>query len=235
LDVLGDNSDFYTLIEKVKQGNQDAYDEMYKRYSSSLHFLCSKFCYCKEDAEEVVQDSFVIAFKKIHEVQVEAFPAYLRKVAANLCYHKRKSHNRQQDLILLLDPRQQNRVERNDDFLPEESLQNKESQAEIVAIIELLPPRQREMVYLHYYAGLNATEMSAMLGCTERNVYKTLRTAKQSIKKMFAKRGKKIPYAADSTLETVVESVLARVVYADQQQPVEPEEPVAPYVEEHGN
>ena len=64
----GDNKGFHDLIEKLNSGDLSAFDEIYARSCKHIAFVCSKFCDNKEDVEEVLQDTYLIAFKKAGEL-----------------------------------------------------------------------------------------------------------------------------------------------------------------------
>ena len=160
-----------------------AFDELYKRCSAHVAFVCQKFCSSKEDAEEVVQDTFLIAFKKAGMLRSETLMAYLRKIAIHESLRKRNINLRLQNYVVSVDDAQtENHPEHNTDFLPEEHLQHKESRAELLQIIKSLPKRQWEMIYMYYYAGFSAKEIADLMDCTENTVHKTLSNARKTIK-----------------------------------------------------
>jgi len=183
ISVDGNNKDFNNLIEKLQNGDQNAFEEMYNLCYKHINFVCLKFCDNKEDAEEVVQDTFVIAFKKASELRGDTLLAYLRKIAANECFRKRKQSNQHQEHIAYSDELSvEDHVELDADFLPEEHLQNKERQAELLRIINHLPQRQREMIYLYYYVDISTEEIARLMHCSANNIYKTLHMARKTIK-----------------------------------------------------
>ena len=59
--------------------------------------MCSKYCNSKEDAEEVVQNTFLIAYKKADSLRGDTLVAYLRKIAIHECYRKRNKNSRLQE------------------------------------------------------------------------------------------------------------------------------------------
>jgi len=155
---------------------------MYNRCHGHITFVCSKFVQNQEDLEEIVQDTFMIAFKKANELRAETFMAYLRKIAANLCYHKNKKTNRELEYFIQLDEKAQEHTELDDNFMPESYLQNKERQGELQRIIRRLPKKQSEMIYLYYYADFSTEEIARLLNIAAPAVRKTLQRARQTIK-----------------------------------------------------
>jgi len=62
---MGDDKDI-DLISKVLQGDKGAYAQIIKRHQRFVFTLALRFSKCREDAEEIAQDSFIKAFRAIH-------------------------------------------------------------------------------------------------------------------------------------------------------------------------
>jgi len=189
--AYGENKDFHSVIERLKNGDKNAFVEIYKKYSASIAFLCQKFCDSKEDAEEVVQDTFVIAYKKAADLRGDTLPAYLRKIAIHECFRKRNKGGYYYEYTMHSDKPTEDYPELNESFLPEEALQNKERQVELLRIINQLPKNRREMVYLYYYADLSTEEIARLYDCTNSTVRNTLSAARGTIKNKLAGKDKK--------------------------------------------
>ena len=173
------NRELNILVEMFKDGDQSAFEEIYKRCRGHIAFVCSKFCDNKQDVEEIVQDTFMDAFKKAKELRGDTLVALLRKIAVRKCYDKHKK-NKSEPTDLLdqgLEVTTQDK-----DFLPEAHLQNKEIQSEILRIVNELPPKQREIIYLYYYADINTEEIARLNNCPSSNVRQALHKARNTIK-----------------------------------------------------
>ena len=118
--------------------------------------------------------------------------AYLRRIAIHECFRKRKKNSHQQAYILQSDEQAEDYAELDTDFLPEEHLQNKENRAQLLLIIQSLPKKQWEMIYLYYYAEFTTEEIARLNNCSTSNVRKTLRTARSTIKSKLEKDKKKL-------------------------------------------
>jgi len=188
---MDSSKDFDNLIEKLKNGDPLAFDEIYRRCYGHILFVSSKLCDSKEDAEEVAQDTFVTAFKKANELRSDTIMAYLRKIAANRCYHKRKKNGTKPEYIVYSGEQVENYAELDTDFLPEKYLQNKENRIELMQIVEELPRNQREMIYLYYYLDINTAEIAKLLDCREGNVRQALYMGRKTIKSKLEGADKK--------------------------------------------
>ena len=154
----GNNKDFHNLIVQLKNGDEHAFGELYKKAVPSVAFACHKFCTNKEDAEEAVQDTFLIAFKKSTDLTFDTFAvylAYLRKIAIHESFRKRNESNRRKSLFVESDGLEIVHEELNANFLPAEALLNKESSAELMKMVNSLSKMQNEMIYMYYFADLS--------------------------------------------------------------------------------
>jgi len=175
--------DFNNLIEKLKAGDISAFDEIYKRCHRYITFVCSKFCDNKEDIEEIVQDTFVIAFRKASEIKADTLLPYLRKIATNECFRKRKKNTRHREHVVNENSEAlESYADADTDFSPEEYLQKKENQLELAQALEQLPKKQREIVYLYYYIEMPMEDIAHTAGCSIDSAYKTLQRARAALK-----------------------------------------------------
>ena len=194
------NNDFTDLITRYNNGDASAFDEIYTRCCPALAFLCQKFCESKEDAEEVVQDTFVIAFSKPRDLRGDTLLAYLRKVATRECFRKRKMQRQQQSLVLFsLDEESVDIPTSNEDMLPEEVLHNKERQNELIQIVNSLSKNQREMTYLYYYFNFNTEEIARLYNCSGGFVRINLHRARQAIKNKLEGKNRLVPKSITAT------------------------------------
>ena len=174
--------DFKNLIERLQNGDVSAFDEIYKSCSAPIAFLCQKFCDNKEDAEEVVQDTFVIAYKKAADLRADTLMAYLRKIAIHECFRKRDKNSLYYQFSADSDNIAEDIPELNANFLPQEYLQNKETYSELLRTINKLPKNRREMIYLYYFAEINTEEIASIYGVSASTVRNTLAAARNEIR-----------------------------------------------------
>ncbi len=73
-----------TLVEQCKTGNAGSQYELYSLYVDAMYNVALRFMGNKEDAEDMVQDSFIDAFKKLHSFKYESsFGAWLKRIVIN--------------------------------------------------------------------------------------------------------------------------------------------------------
>jgi len=207
--------DFNDVVRRLHSGDASAFDEIYARCCAPIAFLCRKFCDNPEDAEEVVQDTFIIAYKKKNELLGDTLLAYLKKIAIHQCFDKRKKQTYQQSFIYSFDDVTDDIADSDVDFLPAESLQNKERQRELLQIINQLPRNQREITYLYYYFDFNTEEIAVICNCTSMNVRKILQRARAAIRARL--EGKPLRKPKTSIALVAIGTALGALIRAEEQ------------------
>jgi RNA polymerase sigma-70 factor (ECF subfamily) len=138
-------------------------------YQDRLYALALRLTNSPRDAEEIVQDAFVRAYRALgraptEQVQGLALAAWLYRITLNV-FRNRVRGRRVQVVpldpspdgaygTLVADVREQ----------PEAQLARAEQRAQLAALLAALPERQRTAVTLRHVAGLGYEEMAAVLG-----------------------------------------------------------------------
>lgn len=74
------------LIEKCLEGDIKAQYQLYKQYSKAMYNIAIRFLNNKMDAEDILQDSFVTAFKRLDELKNrDVFGSWLKRIVINKC------------------------------------------------------------------------------------------------------------------------------------------------------
>ncbi len=78
-----------TLIHRFRNGDKSAFDEIIMRYREKLHGLALRFLNNKEDAEEVVQDALIGAYRNLAEFRGDSSLAtWLHTITFNFTHKK---------------------------------------------------------------------------------------------------------------------------------------------------
>jgi len=74
------------IIELSKIGNQKAQYQLYRLYSRGMFNICYRMVNNREEAEDILQDSFCDAFTKLDSFRFEStFGIWLKKIVINRC------------------------------------------------------------------------------------------------------------------------------------------------------
>lgn len=142
-------------------------EEQYDRYGSMLFRMCMVILCNKQDAEDVVQDTFAKYLQTrpdFHSAEHEK--AWFLRVAENRCRDKRRAVFFRRTVSL-------------DEI--EEYAQTPE-ETEILDKISTLPPRCKSVLYLHYVEGYKVREIAEILHIRENAVKTALCRGRQILK-----------------------------------------------------
>lgn len=74
------------LIQKLKQGDEDAYDSIFREYYQDLLLFSSRFLWDMEAAEDIVQDIFIKLYEAGESLAItNSIRAYLFRSVRNRC------------------------------------------------------------------------------------------------------------------------------------------------------
>lgn len=176
-----------------KMGDREAYIQIYNLTNQMVYYTALKFTGNENDAQDLVQETYIKVFQNIGSLQEEnAFLSWLKTIITNLC----KDQLRKRNTVIFDNSEEQEQVIENtpeigDDFLPEEYVLKKEKSRLVMKIIDSLPDLQRTTVLLYYYNDLSVGEVAAIMEASEGTVKSRLNYARQFIKKEVEKLEKK--------------------------------------------
>lgn len=153
------------LFLQLKQGNQDAFRDLFEKYYPALCHFAHQFTADDQLAEEIVQDLFVRIWEKRDSLQVEiSVKQYLFRSVKNLCinYLKHEKIKKKYASDIQRNPEPDDNA---DHWFLEIDLMKK-----IEASIESMPPRRKEIFLLSREQGLKYKEIADSMGISVKTV-----------------------------------------------------------------
>ena len=78
-----------SVIESCKKGNRISQYALYNQYSKAMYNLAYRMMNNREDAEDMIQESFSVAFRKLKSFRYEStFGAWLKTIVINRCINE---------------------------------------------------------------------------------------------------------------------------------------------------
>lgn len=156
------------LVEQVRAGSTDAFEELIARYESKVFNLAMRFTRNQEDAEEVLQDVFSTVYTKLEGFRGQsAFSSWLYRIIVNAAFmklRKRKQHSTVSLEDLAPSVRQQCVEKEHVATLRSDTITiNKELRDKLEWAIGRLPEQYRAVFILRDVDGLSNQEVSEML------------------------------------------------------------------------
>jgi RNA polymerase sigma-70 factor, ECF subfamily len=184
---MNDMEELSFLLAQAARGEQTAFRELYRRYRPLLVRLAGTFASLDADeVEDVVQESFVRAFRSLDSLKSSAgFEAWLLAIARN----RARSLLERRGAALRAQEQLSRSEERVVPELPPSLRIERESELVRQLIEELPAGSEKHTVTLFYVEGrLSAREIAEQLGVGKSTVTMRLERFRSKVKKELARR-----------------------------------------------
>jgi RNA polymerase sigma-70 factor, ECF subfamily len=175
------------LIQDAQQGDTDAFKTLFEANKRKIYALAYQYTKNTQDTEDIFQDTFIKAFKKIgtfHPGKQTSFSAWVYRIGINCSIdHLRRVKTRRElgeDTIDL-----HSLTEAKPAFNPEQTQRSSEIMAQTEAVLRNISPRQRMVFILRHYQQMSIKEIAEYMDCTEGSVKKQLFRAVHDFKNQF--------------------------------------------------
>jgi len=146
------------LIQDVKSGTKESFEVLMLRHEKFLMKVVVRMTRDLDAAEDIVQDAFIKAYKRLHIFEGRSsFRSWLYQIAVNTARNRFRKHSRETTT-----------AEPADAAVPSQ-IENKMIALDIRAIlqgeIERLPDRQKTALTLRIFEDLSFKEIAEIMGC----------------------------------------------------------------------
>lgn len=171
------------LIDSCRSGEAKAQFEIYKLYYKAMFNTSLRMVNDSAEAEDVMQESFLSAFKNIHTYKEEvSFGAWLKRIVINRSLDALKKRKM---LIDPIDERVLTIADEHEQF-DEEKLGFKI--AELKQTIDMLPEKQRILINLHLIEGYDHEEISDIMEMTNAAVRTAYSRARKKLQELLKQK-----------------------------------------------
>ncbi|MCL4263876.1 MAG: RNA polymerase sigma factor [Anaerolineae bacterium] len=172
------------VIARCLVGEEAAYVALYNLYAGMIYRLVYSMLQDREDAEEVLQDSFEYAFRKLGDFDAHksAFKTWLYRIAISRCHNKRRRKWLPTFSLSHQDARQ---AADEETPTPDETVRLTETQQAVWHALQQLTPKLRETAVLRYYEGLSYQEIGDILGIPAKTAESRMRLAHQALRDLL--------------------------------------------------
>ena len=166
------------LVKKAKNHDFDAFEELVTRYETKVYNLAYKMLGSQEDAEDILQDTFISAFKSLSSFKEKSsFSTWIYRIATNACLMKLRT---KQSKTVSLDNHLSVLTKRIVDWSEnaEISFNRKELRKVIDQAVKSLPEMYRVVFILRDIEELSNIEAAKVLGISVSAVKSRLHRAR---------------------------------------------------------
>ena len=160
------------LVEQIKNGDEQAAEELIKRYYTSILRYCRWHCSGMEKAEDLTQETFYKLFKNISGYKGKRkFKAYLYTIAIRLCIDESRKipvYSLEDEELTVAECKEIIRLEDDE---------------EIKYLLNTISPEQREAIILRFGEQLEFREIAKIMGCNMRTAQSRVRNGLKIMRK----------------------------------------------------
>lgn len=179
------------LIKKAKSGDTKAMAELVKYHSADIYNIGLRFMGNKSEAEDVLQETFLIMLKKLNTFEEKsALSTWLNRIASNIALGKLRDKKKREGDIELdnldFEPLTGKQIKSWPEAL-DKMWKNQSVQSCLKTALIKLPESYRSVFVMRDLEGLSVKETASMLKLSESNVKVRLMRARLFLRDNLAK------------------------------------------------
>ncbi len=174
----------YNLVVECKNGSRKAYNDLYKLYCRAMFNIAMRILNNEDEAEDVLQESFIDAFGRIADFRQETtFGLWMKQIVINKSISQLRK--RRMELISMDDT--------DIESIPDTDLPDNEEielqVRQVRAAIQQLPDGYRVVLTLYLLEGYDHEEISHILRISENTSRTQFMRARRKLADMLRNRG----------------------------------------------
>jgi RNA polymerase sigma-70 factor, ECF subfamily len=177
-------------IARAKRGDALGFERLYQLHRARVYALCLRMTGNLAEAEDLMQDAFLIVFRKIGSFRGDsAFSTWLHRIAINVALMRRRRRTSLETSL------EENSEPGNDRAGPIERLGGDDlflpgliDRLQLERALEQLRPFHRLVVELHDVQGYKHNEIAKMLDCSIGDSKSRLHRARARLRQLLRER-----------------------------------------------
>lgn len=176
------------IIRRAQDGDEKAYEIIYKEHYKTAYFYALKVCKNESDAQDIAQEAMLDVRRYLPSLRnPDYFRPWLYQIVAHLCskMFRKEKHVRNNGEItggmgmLIREERQ--------DHMPESLMHFQSDKEVLLHFIDKLPEQQRSVIVLFYLEQFSIKEIAEIMKTPEGTVKSRMATARKTLFKELQK------------------------------------------------
>jgi len=165
---------FDDVLQRAQQGEMAAFEQLYRRHSSRIHGLCLRLTSDRTRAEDLTQETFIRAWRKLPTLrELGGFASWLSRVAVHVVYSDGRELQRRHRLQEALAP-------------VRGVSQSTAVRLDLDKAIATLPDGARQVLVLHDVEGFRHREIAEQTGMSVGTSKSQLHRARKLLRERLA-------------------------------------------------
>jgi RNA polymerase sigma-70 factor (ECF subfamily) len=183
---LSDREIDWALVQRVQNGDMRAFEALVNKYQRKVGRLLSRMVRDPDDIEDIVQDSFIKAYKALNNFRGEsAFYTWLYRIAINTAKNFLVASNRRPIALREGNDEESETFDDSDTLsdmaTPESVYSSRQIAATVNKAVEDLPEELKNAIVLREIEGLSYEEIAEVMGCPIGTVRSRIFRAREAI------------------------------------------------------
>lgn len=168
------------LIERCRQGDEEALGELYEAYSQQMRGICRRYFSDEQTIDDVLHDAFVIIFTSFDRLRdMRRAEPWMNAIVRNVA-SKYKDHLRAHPTISI--------EEANETELPIVEAEANDAAGiphdDLMQLLNMLPEGYSKVLHLSIFEGLSHKEIAALMNIEPHSSSSQLSRAKRMLRKL---------------------------------------------------
>lgn len=184
------------VVEQVLNGDRDAFRALVERHSRTVFRLAYRMTRNEQDAEEVVQETFLRAYRRLSTFESRAnFRTWLYRIAVNCSLDLKRARTQQEEVPLVTehDGEQAEIQVASAEPGPHRMLLSAEVRRKLGAAMESLTATERAAFVLRHFEGQNIEEIARALnlreGAAKNSIFRAVQKLRRELAPMMGAAG----------------------------------------------
>jgi RNA polymerase sigma-70 factor, ECF subfamily len=180
------------VVARARDGDIEAFRALVERHSRGLFHLAYRMTGDEGDAEDVVQETFMKAYRTLHRFESRAnFGTWLHRIASNCALDVIRARRRRGPLAGPRDAEDPDAGEAVDDLpatdpAPDRLVYGAEVRGRVAAALGDLSPNERAAFVLRHFEQRSIEEIGGLLGlrenATKQSIFRAVRKLRRALR-----------------------------------------------------
>jgi RNA polymerase sigma-70 factor, ECF subfamily len=175
----------FSLLSRCRAGEAAAWRELYDAHFDFVHRVSRRLGTPDGELDDVVQETFLVAFRKLTDFQSGRFTTWLYRIAANVVSGRHRRRRIREAFGALFGRSEEEAVAR----APDGEYEAREAELHVAQVLARMAPKKREVFALFELEGLSGEEIAERVGCKVDTVWTRLHYARKDFERIARKRG----------------------------------------------
>ncbi len=174
------------VLARCRQGDASAWRDLYAAHFEFVYRTAWRLGADAAEVEDICQEVFVVAFRKLSSFVEGRFSTWLYRVVANLVAYRHRQRRFREALRRLW--RREPQVEA-ELVRPDRAVEVMQDKVVVDAVLRRMSAPKREVLVLFELEGMTGEQIAELCGCKLQTVWSRLHYARQDFSRILRKMG----------------------------------------------